>query len=181
MEEKINTLKFFGIDPEILYSQEEGDRFKKWVNLSHKFAYDGLGNLVLYIQDLGRIDIDLMRRDKRLLENVDKRDRNKWQELEFGLFLQFTVALSRLWLLQSYEIVRILKNRIPSDEDMRSFYKLLRRLRIPLAKLEAADGFNSDVSNAQLIMDRRHGVAWATHQEFICSRQEISDKFLTFV
>lgn len=162
------------------YNQEEASRFKKWVDLSIKFGNKELPNLTLYIQDLGRIDIGLLRRDKKITSTIHTK-KTPQQELEFGFYLQETQALSRLWVFQSYEIVRILKNRSGEDDRLQSLYKILRRIRIPLAKLEAADGYNTDQNVGQLIVDRKNGIAWATNEDFIISRQELSNMLLSII
>jgi hypothetical protein len=161
------------------YTKEESTRFEKWVSLSHKMSQVGFEYLMIYIQDLGRMDIELMRRDESILKTGKLLESKPDLIIRHSLYLQESQALARFWTLGAYELMRIIKDSNPKVANIRSIYEIYRRIRIPLAKLEAATGYKEDQKFAQLVLDSTRGIAWAVHESFIISRHELSDKFLS--
>jgi hypothetical protein len=93
---------------------------------------------------------------------------------------------AHLWVLGAYEIVRAISQRKPVGFDkelfseLRDLKRLFTRMRIPLAKFEAASTFKgTDYSIAELIIDPEHyRLGWRTSESHVIARQELSDRLL---
>lgn len=97
------------------------------------------------------------------------------------------VGQSYLWVLGAYEAIRTLDQRLRDIGDSatgrQSATKKLKqrfeRVRIPLAKLEAAKRNNAtDFAFPRQGIDYERGIAWEVATDVVISRSELSDEFL---
>lgn len=99
------------------------------------------------------------------------------------------ITLSYLWVLGAYEFIRTLCGRICTDDEqktpaeVRSILREVKarfaRVRIPLAKMEAASKYSDvDSSIAYPGMKRGVGVCWQLNRDTIVTRRELSDSLL---
>lgn len=162
-------------------------RNKRWVEASHKsLNFTNIKETCCVIQQLGNIDIQLI-----TCENQNFKER---ADLIMGLSYHLTT--SYLWVLGAYEIIRNLHSKISDPELSDKFKKLkhkISRLRMPLAKLEAANQNKNDYPFAWPGLQQELGVCWQINDNKIegqacssdtvgiISRRELADQFLTLL
>lgn len=159
------------------------ERFERWLKVSI-----GLGRfdpfLTSLIQSLGQMDANLCEKDIELVEKY----RKGGDAEEDYVQMQGHLTHSYLWILGAYEVVRTLTQSIKekkSDDPLEVLERFLAtknrfaRLRIPLAKLEAAKAHSkTDYQIAYPGFAYDMGIAWKVSEEVVISRQELSDLFL---
>ena len=101
------------------------------------------------------------------------------------------LILSYLWVLGSYEYVRVLnqrKRKAPQIfwnnlPDVLPLKRQFERVRIPLAKLEPASKYKkTDYAIAFPYFDIRRGrIGWIIAPDVMVTRRELSDKLLNFL
>jgi len=169
------------------------DRLERWVKAS--FVFDGLKDVMMMshvIQGLGRLDCSLVDSDQSFL--ADFAHHEEWNEKqmlnEMSVF-NYRLTLSYLWVLGSYEVVRTICQRIKANnnesiiilvnvsEEFESLKKKFNRLRVPLAKMEAASAHkNTDSAFAYPVLNLEQGIAWQVSADVIITRSELSEQFL---
>lgn len=159
------------------------ERFERWLKVSIGLArFDPfIPNLV---QSLGKMDATLCEMDVSLVEKY-KQGGNANEDYEL---IQGHLTHSYLWVLGSYEVIRTLTQSIKENksddpaevlERFQNAKKRFARLRIPLAKFEAAKAHNkTDYKIAYPGFDYQVGIAWQVSDDVVISRQELSDLFL---
>jgi hypothetical protein len=134
--------------------------------------------MVIQLQALGRLDAQLIADDQHFCDPNSKSD---------GFAFNDHLLPSYLWVLGAYEVIRTLyercKERPELREDHRTRLREIRdrftRLRIPLAKFEAAKAHqDTDFSLAWPALHPTLGIAWKVAQGIYISRRELSDAFL---
>jgi hypothetical protein len=170
--------------------EDEGDDFdaegrnERWLKVSI-----GLGRfeptMWPLVLQLGRLDTRLIQADET------------WPDRFFGPKLSYEdssalhehITMSYLWVLGAYEFIRTLCDRVSTDDEamtpaeVRNILLEVRgrfaRVRMPLAKMEAASKF-SDVDSAIAYpgIKRGAGVCWQLNRETIVTRRELSDALL---
>lgn len=161
----------------------EDSRLEQWVKASISTAkFDAF--MMPNIQSLGRLDVNLILEDRRLIKNFDK-NRN---DLEANVALTDHVTTSYLWVLGAYEAVRTMTQRTHENkelvsESMRQEFvrvkKAFNRVRVPLAKMEPAGAHKATDSHiAYPGFDFKSGVAWRVSEDTIITRRDLSDQFL---
>lgn len=137
------------------------------------------------VHQLGRLDARLIQAD----ETWPDRFFGKKLSYEDSTALHEHITLSYLWVLGAYEFVRTLCDRVATDdaektpEEARNILleckRRFARVRMPLAKMEAASKFASeDSAIAYPGMKRSAGVAWQLNPNTIVTRRELSDALL---
>jgi hypothetical protein len=159
-------------------------RFAEWVRLSHRLGpFEPF--MITAVQGLGRLDAQLIAEDR---EFIRARTANEVEiEPSFALTDRFTH--SYLWVLGSYEIVRSVAQRCSESPPafvtteianaMRVTKAQFERVRVPLAKFEAAKKFaSSDSTVAFPAIHPEHGISWRISQDTYISRESLSHAFL---
>lgn len=159
------------------------ERFERWLKVSIGLArFDPF--LPDLVQSLGKMDATLCETDVSLVEKY-KQGGNANVDYEV---IQGHLTHSYLWILGSYEVIRTLTQSIkekksddPAEvlERFQNAKKRFSRLRIPLAKFEAAKAHNkTDFKIAYPGFAYQIGIAWQVSDDVVISRQELSDLFL---
>lgn len=159
------------------------ERFERWLKVSiGLIRFDPF--LMSLVQSIGQMDANLCEADAALVEKY-KLGGDATQEYEL---IQGHLTHSYLWILGAYEVVRTLTQLIKekkSDDPIEVFDRFqatktrFARLRIPLAKFEAAKAHNkTDFKIAYPGFNYDVGIAWQVSEDVVISRQELSDLFL---
>lgn len=159
------------------------ERFERWLKVSIGLArFDPF--VMSLVQSLGQMDANLCETDVSLVEKY-KQGGNANEDYEL---IQGHLTHSYLWILGSYEVIRTLTQSIKENksddpvEVLKRFQdtkKRFARLRIPLAKFEAAKANNkTDFKIAYPGFAYDIGIAWQVSDDVVISRQELSDLFL---
>lgn len=158
------------------------DRMKQWVGRSFTIAGidqaklgKGSAWMVKSLQDLGRLDVRLVAEERNFVENPpdSKGPPSDGELMRFNDLLMY----SRLWVLGTYELVRVLAQETRADlwvELKRRF----ARLRMPLAKFEKA-GKHGVATVAHPVIHPERGVAWQLEDGTVVTRRDLSDALLT--
>lgn len=164
-------------------------RFYKWIKLSHQISF-GEPFLVPFIQNLGSMEMDLDSRERLLL--AEMREKNELP-IESLVLLNRVMSDSQLWVLGAYEAIRTVSQRADIEAQAGSFQKAeaekirtvkhyFERVRVPLAKMEPSKRHkDTDSKIAYPTLLKEHGVAWMLNEEFIVSRLELSNAFLSLL
>lgn len=171
------------------------ERFERWIKVSVGLArFDEFLPSILI--SLSEIDIDLYKKDLELVEKYKKggditKDYTSESESGYGYVhgsLHRHLIDSYLWILGAYEVVRTLTQFIKDKKDddpievlekFQNARNRFARLRVPLAKLEAAKHHkDTDFRIAYPGFDYDVGIAWTVSEELTISRRELSDLFL---
>jgi hypothetical protein len=162
-------------------SEERGER---WLKVSIGLLRFERQMMPL-VQQLGRMDVRLIQAD----ESWPDRFFSPGLTYEDSTALHEHITLSFLWVLGAYEFVRTLCDRVRRDDTdttsdgVRSLLlqtkRRFARVRVPLAKMEAAAPFaTEDTPIAYSGLRRGVGVAWQLNTTTIISRRELSDALL---
>jgi hypothetical protein len=165
-----------------------GDRYSQWIRVSH--AVGGVDQyrafMAVAIQGLARLDCQLIAADEQFLQLTEQQRATIPVSVEFSGRL----TLSYLWVLGAYEIVRTLDQRTreasagtpsPVAERITATKHLFERVRIPLAKFEAARRNPNDSPIAYPAVSPVHGIAWLVADNSFISRRQLSDAFLVLL
>ena len=174
--------------------EEEPDTLTRWVNASLTFSHVGqvpLGGWLVYqIQAAGRLDGRL-----RVLDRTygSARERIRGQ---IDLMLTDYFDLSRLWVLDAYELIRTLDECVrrgvwaPSAEvaeQVKGVKQRLAQVRVPLAKFESSGKSSGEGTPGDLVatpaLGQGIGAAWSVggaSPRFV-SRRELSDAVLALL
>ncbi|MBB5704631.1 hypothetical protein FHS76_004555 [Ochrobactrum daejeonense] len=113
--------------------QREGERYEKWISISHKLGAIAGGVSVVTLQRNARLDLMLRTLENERLERIAN---VASEEPIYSLDLQ--MALSENWVMSAYEVARAAKDPIKiSGENSDRLLKLEYRLalvRIPMVK-----------------------------------------------
>jgi hypothetical protein len=166
----------------------EKDKLSEWMNSS--FAFMGIEMLLLgEVQALGELDIELIKEfpkikiNSKLEEDLKKKQRY--------------LLLSKLWVLDAYELIRFLndidkKRNFLSKNTKAKFNEILTtftKVRVPLAKFQKA-GKNKDLYEgvADSFIDSNKGVGWKVYshtktelKKEIFYRKELGDLLLNLL
>lgn len=136
--------------------------------------------MIPLIQQLGRFDCQLIDGDTAFLQMPQFQKATERAMLE----LNDRMGLSYLWVIGAYELIRTINQRLKGEHfenESRQVKQQFNRLRVPLAKMEAAGRSREDSHIAYPVINMTHGAAWQlTRDEFI-TRKELSDSLLGFV
>jgi hypothetical protein len=114
---------------------------ERWVRVSHQFGYDASVHFLHYIQGIGRLDAFLSQEEYRVASLTAT---ERATEPEMLAFDRLTM-ISRLWVLDCFEITRSLYSQLSKlkQEKHTAFLKELNQfkgdlmiLRAPLSKFE---------------------------------------------
>jgi len=157
-------------------------RIERWINAS--FATVRFEQVMcLTIQGLGGIDVSLIEGDELFLADFEK-NRNSLNE---NLKLNDRFTLSYLWVLGGYEVARTICQRIKENRDgipdevsakFEELKKEFNRLRVPLAKMEAASAHRTTDSHFAYPAINTKGIAWQVSQDVFITRRDLSDRLL---
>lgn len=160
-------------------------RYAKWVNVSHGLDHI-LPDAATVIQGLGKLDAKLVHEDE-VFRGLTAEVRGSFEE---SLKLTERFTLSYLWVLGTYEVVRAACARVDKNLNMlpKSLAKRLKtaklefaRLRMPLAKFEAASSHRTDFPVGRPAMHRELGISWRIASRTFISRRKLSDRWLTLL
>lgn len=101
--------------------------------------------------------------------------------MEATLQLNDRMTQSYLWVLGGYELIRSATQRMagrPLESEFRSVKNQFNRLRIPLAKFEAASRHPEDSPIAFPALNEHYGAAWQLGRDEFITRRELSDSLL---
>lgn len=155
-------------------------RFHRWVRASFVTAqYEKF--MPVTVQGLGRLDQDLFEQDKLVLAGGGAFA----PEGDLGA-LSYHVTLSYLWVLGAYEVLRAINQRGMesghADQEVLKVLRQFERLRMPLAKFEAARRHRpTDSKIAYPALNSDHGVAWEVAENVFISRGVLSGEFLALL
>lgn len=157
-------------------------RIERWVRAS--FATVRFEQVMcMTIQSLGRLDASLIEGDDLFLADFESNRTSLNEILKFND--RFT--MSYLWVLGGYEVVRTICQRIKDNRDdipheiavkFESLKKEFNRLRVPLAKMEAASAHKSTDSHFAYPAINARGIAWQVSQDVFITRLDLSDQLL---
>lgn len=164
----------------------EESRHKRWIKASMATAkFDPF--MIPTIQGLGRLDLTLIEQDSRFLAAFEKNQ----NDISASLELSDRITVSYLWVLGAYEALRTMGQRIRENDDLvskemsisfRDVKNTFNRLRIPLAKMEAAQSHrNTDSYIAHPAINRDIGISWQVNKNTFISRRELSDQLLALL
>lgn len=134
--------------------------------------------MVVPYQGIALIDAQLVVEDKNVING---------NPTEFKGDLGPHLTQSYLWVLGAYEIIRTISQYVDSDqdEDLKAYKDEIRvlkhkfeRLRVPLAKFEAARKTPDGYTYAYPVIDTALGTCWRISSNEVISRRELSDEFL---
>lgn len=154
------------------------DRNKRWVDCSHCLAPFSPWAVVT-LQNLGALDARLILEDAELVKTgLPKTPTND---------LSAHITDSYLWVLGMYELVRTVSqaSKIASAplhsmlEAINYYKKKINRLRVPLAKMEAAGSNKEDSPIAFPGLNLEHGITWQLGENVWITRRELSDEALS--
>lgn len=133
--------------------------------------------LMLQFQGLGRFDDEITSLCAIVADGMGLVDPDD-DPIALSLALDRAIRYSRLWVLDAYELMRILKNAEPERFD--PVYERLRSVRVPLAKYERARD-RSGVTTLALpgVHPDTGEVAWRLESGEWISRAELVDAVLS--
>lgn len=158
------------------------ERYSQWVRRSFRWVREEKDkHLPHHVQMLGIVDADLRGLRHSDLFDLDGRP----LEDEYGILLLERYQIqAHLWLLGAYEFVRMLNQRLrdrpeyASDESIAKVIetkKLFERVRMPLAKLEAAKRFSeTDYEIAYAGIGER-GLGWKVADAVVIYQEDLSN------
>lgn len=155
-------------------------RFERWISASFVTAkYQSF--LPVTVQGLGLLDEELSQKDQLIIQGVGLGSSDE----EIMTFNRH-ITLSYLWVLGAYEVIRVIKDRCKElkspDAEIIKIHKRFRRLRIPLAKLEAPRGYEeSDAPIAYPALNSEYGIAWQVSEDVFIPRGALADDLLTLL
>jgi hypothetical protein len=162
------------------------DRYEEWVKCSFRFIRDPERDLDLphHIQLLGIIDADIhgIRKSELFTE-----DGSAIEDEDGVLLMERAQILAHLWVLGTYEHIRMLTQRIQENPQLvanssalvvEETKRIFERIRIPLAKREASRRHSSSDYQVALPGVGSRGIAWKIADNVIVSQEELSDAFL---
>lgn len=155
----------------------DADRNKRWVDCSHAIAIHNQWSVVT-LQHLGALDSRLINDDAELIRTGYPK--NPTHDLSDH------ITSSYLWVLGMYELVRTLDQFASNDDsplnhlrgEIRAYKRKINRLRIPLAKMEAASSNTDDSPIAYPGLNQALGLAWQLNEHDWITRRELSDEAL---
>ena len=159
-------------------------RYAEWVRLSHRLSpFEAF--MIVAVQGLGKIDAQLTAQDQEFLS---VRTENE-SSIESSLELTDRFTQSYLWVLGAYEIIRAVDQRCRENapscidaslvEAIKATKVFFERVRVPLAKFEAANKFkNTDSAIAFPALHPGDGIAWRVAHDIYITRQSMSDMFI---
>ena len=165
------------------FDDDDVEIFERWVKVSIGLARFNTHATVV-VQGLGRLDAQLRSEDRRLVQQyADASD-----ALNEPDYLQDHLLHSYLWVLGAYELLRTLTQWVRegrgglTEQDLTNLTQArnrFERLRIPLAKMEAAKRHrDTDGEIAYPGIDTAMGIAWRLNADLFVSRGELSEVFL---
>ncbi|TVU88323.1 hypothetical protein [Vreelandella titanicae] len=155
------------------------DRYARWIKASHSLAKIEVFMIPL-IQQLGRFDCQLIDGDTAFLQMPESLRATEQEMLNFN----DRMGLSYLWVIGAYELIRTINQRLKNEcfeTEARQVKQQFNRLRVPLAKMEAAGRSPEDSHIAYPAFNMPHGAAWQLTQDEFITRKELSDSLLDFV
>ncbi|USD33661.1 MULTISPECIES: hypothetical protein [Vibrio] len=153
------------------------DRRNKWIacqntlELIHKL-------MIVPYQGIALVDAQLVVEDRNIIEG---------NPTQFKGDLSFHLTQSYLWVLGAYEIIRTISQFADSTEgtalkafkdEVRGLKHKFERLRVPLAKFEAARKNPTGYTYAYPEINTMLGTSWRISNTESISRRELSDEFL---
>lgn len=177
---KIAEIDFHFVQPS--EAQVDAQRLQRWITVSSKIGETVEIFMMPLVQGLGRLDCQLWADDERFLGLSQEAQGT----IEEAMLLTDRMTLSYLWVLGAYEFVRTLHQRLrerghPLERNAQVVKQSLNRLRIPLAKMEAAGRSPDDSPIAFPALNRDRGIAWQlTETEFLI-RTELANQLLEFL
>lgn len=164
-------------------------RYEEWVKRSFRWARDPERDLGLphHVQLLGIVDAEI----HGLRQENFYGDGGRPIEDEYGiLVLERAQIRAHLWVLGSYEYVRMITQRVDEDPSLatdeaiakiKETKLLFARLRIPLAKLEPAGRHIDTDYSVALPGVGPKGLGWKVNDSLIIYQEELSDAFLAML
>lgn len=159
----------------------EMKRLERWVKASHAAGrYEPF--MVQPIQGLGKLDVSLIETDRKIVDSISSNP----ESIESSLELTEQLTQSWLWVLGGYEIVRTISEFTSKSEDLQvdvrnkiaGTKKSFARIRMPLAKFQAATKHKTDSHTAYPALNTTKGVAWQIATDCTITRRELSDDLL---
>ncbi|MEB3900127.1 hypothetical protein ODI84_08040 [Pseudomonas putida] len=151
-------------------------RFNKWIIASHQFARIE-PFLAPVLQGLGRLDCQLIAQDAEFLAKTNEERASILTSIQ----LNDRVTQSYLWVLGGYEFIRTVNQRLRGlalEQETGAVKNQFNRLRVPLAKLEAARRSPDDSPIAFPALNESLGIAWQIGPQDFITRRELSDSLL---
>jgi len=155
-------------------------RFERWISASFATAQYQVF-LPVTVQGLGFLDEELFQKDRLITQGI-----GSGTTPEATLSFNRHLTVSYLWVLGAYEVIRTIKVRCKEskcpDPEVDRVYENFRRLRVPLAKLEAARGYKTtDAPIAYPALNSQYGIAWQIAEDVFIPRGSLSDDLLALL
>jgi hypothetical protein len=164
-------------------SPEYATRHSRWLVGAYKLAAHHVG-FAYSLTGLGRLDCAIRSADIPYYNFING-------GIKVGepadILVDFQ-CLSGLWILGMYEIIRTLSQKLSNDsklgkahaatDDVNLLKRKFARVRIPLAKFEAASKFPTDHNYLSHIIGRPNGWGWVVADKTVINRNELADDVL---
>lgn len=158
-----------------LVNMPETRTLEGWVKKS--FAIPGKEDnflLTYNLQSIGRLDRDLSSEWSSMKDNLtDPENIERFSQHAF---------LSSLWVMGTYEFVRVMKKLDPRPET-KLVYELFRRVRVPMVKFEPAQrvkgqsDYPGDFSIAQAAIGKNSkDLGWSVGPSAFISREQLAEE-----
>lgn len=155
-------------------SAEFQDRWRDWIRLSHAASMGDIA-VAIVTQELGRLDAELMVEGPHVVRAFQSSAARP--ELE-GQQMSDHITFSALWTLGAYELIRTLEERVRggAPQTLLGAKDQLRRVRVPLAKLQPArPHLATDWGWPGSIADESRGIGWLVAPETPIFRKDLSE------
>lgn len=176
-------------------------RLQRWIFASFGLAKvsiwmdknRNLGNnaeLVVQLQGVGNLDTELVNEENAVAQAIKLQKTAGATLPDAALLLPHRhIYQSFLWVLAAYELIRTVDGACLADsaiygpdlsKEIKDYKHKIERLRIPLAKLEAAGRHKkTDFAMAYPVFINDREVAWLVNATTAISRRQLSDNLLT--
>jgi hypothetical protein len=175
-------------------------RFERWISASFGLArvsiwidnnrkLGGNAGLVHQLQGLGRFDVELENEEKIVAQAIKLQNTAGATLSDAALVLPDRhIYQSFLWVISAYEFIRTVDQACSKDKaiygpvlskDIKDYKQEIERLRIPLAKLEAAQRHPTDYPMAYPVWINAREAAWLVNPTKTISRKQLSEGLLT--
>lgn len=136
---------------------------------------------------LGKIDVELREKDAEFRElrgNIPSVTPIQWEDIHDS------IALSHLWVLRAYELVRTLNQSLQATSTLpkevtdrcRELKHQFERVRMPLAKVEAPKRHHQlDYGVAHPALSANYGLGWKVSEDDFVSRDQLGTDLLEFL
>lgn len=155
-------------------------KFQKWALLSLFLQKDDL-QLFLRSMELGYLDVILSQYESDLNRQISQSARREGENHKMFEFMEFSL-LSKYFVYESYEFVRVLDKREEPSSKIKEFLsqkkRNFERVRVPLAKFEKATKFKETDFERPIQTFSECGFTWQISDDLIVTRKQLADQLV---